>query len=113
MPGCCNCNSSDIQYRLCKNCYINIFRTLSCDGCGTKCDPSKRSGPKNVLLSPFWCFCDTCKKNVEDPNKKIQSLKEKEKELYEVKSKFQINYFLSFLFFLLHLILYLIQKLMI
>ena len=90
MPGCCNCNSSDIQYRLCKNCYINIFRTLSCDGCGTKCDPSKRRWSTNVLVSPFWCFCDTCKKNIEDPNKKIQKLKEKEYELIKEKDEFQM-----------------------
>jgi len=63
MPNCSNCSSSDGKYCLCEDCYLNVFKSLYCDGhCGKKCDPSNRLG-SNILSSPFWIYCDECRKS--------------------------------------------------
>jgi hypothetical protein len=63
MPNCANCSSSEGKYSLCENCYLNIFKSLYCDGhCGKKCDPSDRLD-SNILSSPFWVYCDECRKS--------------------------------------------------
>ena len=63
MPICSHCSSSDGKYCLCEDCYLNVFKSLYCDGhCGKKCDPSNRLG-SNILSSPFWIYCDECRKS--------------------------------------------------
>lgn len=76
MPNCDNCSSSSAKYQLCEECYMNIFKSLYCDGrCGRSCDPSKRTG-KNILASPNWWYCEFCRKKREMPNMPIETKKE-------------------------------------